>query len=86
VLRYLRPNTPGSLAMFGAMRRASSLVSSFAADRRAGSSSEMDISERLALAVSHDEAEGSSLADQGGGKRRGVIKRPAALRMAARAS
>ena len=36
---YGRPNSSGSFAMFTAIRRASSFVSSLAADRRPGSSS-----------------------------------------------
>ena len=47
----------GSFAIFAAIRRASSLVSSLAADRRPGSSWKVDVSERLAaarsLAVKH---------------------------------
>jgi hypothetical protein len=47
-------NSTGSLAMFAAIRRASSLVSSLAADRRPGSSS--NIRQLLPGAVYHDKA------------------------------
>ena len=50
----LRPSNPGSFAMFTAIRRASSLVSSFAAARRPGSSSEIDVGQRLPAVVADD--------------------------------
>jgi hypothetical protein len=46
----------GSLAMLTAIRRASSRVSSLAAERRPGSSSiEIDVGERLPVGVADDE-------------------------------
>jgi hypothetical protein len=45
-----------NLAMFTAMRRASSRVSIFAADRWPGSSSKIDIGERLLVGVADDVA------------------------------
>jgi hypothetical protein len=46
----------GSLAMLAAIRLASSPVSSFAADLRPGSFLEIDVGERLAVVIAHDEA------------------------------
>jgi len=44
--------------MFAAIRRASSLVSSLAVDRRPGLILEIDIGELLAVVVAHDETRG----------------------------
>jgi hypothetical protein len=41
----------GNFAMFAAMRQASSRVNSLAADRRPGSSSKLDVCERLPVGV-----------------------------------
>jgi hypothetical protein len=65
----------GSLAMFVAMRRASSRVRSLAAARHPGSSSKLEIGERLAVPSLSSEALQIQLGvgvldDQGGGKRR----------------
>jgi hypothetical protein len=49
------------------LRRASSFVSSFAADLRPGSFSEIDLGERRAVVVAHDEAGFRLSTDQGGG-------------------
>jgi hypothetical protein len=45
----------GSLAMFAAIRRASSLLSNLAAERRPGSLSIIDVAQRLTVCVVHDE-------------------------------
>jgi hypothetical protein len=46
------------LAIFAAMRRASSLESSFAADLRPGSFSKIDVGKLLPVVVAHDKASG----------------------------
>jgi hypothetical protein len=59
VCRELQPfwrTSSGSLAKFAAIRRASSLVSSLAAERRRGVVLEIDVSERLPGAIAGDEA------------------------------
>ena len=50
MLLYGLRSISGSLAMFAAMRHASSRVRSLAAARRPGSSFEVDVGERLPLA------------------------------------
>jgi hypothetical protein len=55
-LSAFRRSNSGSLAKFAAMQRASSRVSSLAAERRPGSSSKIEIRKRLCGAVAHDEA------------------------------
>ena len=49
-------SSSGNLAKLAAMRRASSLVSSLAAERPTGFVLEIDIGERLPVVVAHDEA------------------------------
>jgi len=59
--------------LFGVLR-ASSLLSSWAADRHPGSAHlEIGIAERLAVVVTHDKAGVQLLDRPGGGKRRGGI-------------
>jgi hypothetical protein len=45
-------NSSGSLAIFTAIRRASSLLSNLAAERRPGS---LSVAQRLTVGVAHDE-------------------------------
>jgi len=52
-----------------AIGRASFFVSSLAADRRLGSSSKLDIAQRLTVSVADDETFGVVSTHQGGGKR-----------------
>src|SRR5215469_9118394 len=51
-------SSSGSLAIFAAIGRASSLVSSLAADSAAWFILEIDISERLSVVVAHDKTRG----------------------------
>jgi hypothetical protein len=66
----------GSLAMFAAIRRASSRVTSLAARRRPRLILEVDVGELLTIAVAQDEAGVLLLDDHGGGKRRGSTTPP----------
>ena len=58
--------------MLAAIRRASSRVISLVAARRPGSSSKIDIGERLTGLILHDETGFPFLDGHGGGKRRWV--------------
>ena len=50
-----RPNSFGSFAMFAAIRRASSHIRTFACRASFASCAEVDVGERLAVRVGHDE-------------------------------
>jgi hypothetical protein len=69
-----RCNSSGNLAMLTAMRRASSLVSSFAADLRPGSSSKQTYASACPLWSRTTKQAGCSSTDQGGGRRRAGLK------------
>jgi len=51
-------SSSGSFAMFAAIRRASSLLSILAADRRPGSFLEIEITERLTVGIAHGKTRG----------------------------
>jgi hypothetical protein len=63
-------NNPGSLAIFAAIRRASSLLSNSAADRRPRLILEIDISELLPVVVADDETMPRRMAEGSGARAR----------------
>jgi hypothetical protein len=70
-----RFRTSGSLAMFAAIRRASSRVSRFISPAAAGLVLEIDVVSAWPLASAMTNDSGFSTIDQGGGKRRGDCTR-----------